>query len=239
MQLFLLHFAGGNVFSFEFLRKEITHFDFIPLELPGRGKRHKEHLIKNKDQAIADYFQQIKSLRNGAPYLIYGHSMGATLGLSVAAKMEIAGDAPQALVVSGNAGPGIKKSSDILRHKLDDFNFKKELLSLGGIPAGISENEELFDYFLPIMRADFECLEKDPFSEKGLKLNIPIHAVMGAEEETCQEIENWKNFTEGAFTSEIWSGNHFFIHHNAAALAQIFTSVFQKQITNQNTNYHV
>ncbi|QSB25094.1 thioesterase II family protein [Flavobacterium sp. CLA17] len=239
MQLFLLHFAGGNVFSFEFLRKESTNVDFIPLELPGRGKRHRENLIKNKDEAIADYCSQIKSLRNGEPYMIYGHSMGATLGLSVAAQMESAGDGPQSLIVSGNAGPGIKKRKDIVHHQLDDLNFKKELLSLGGIPEGISENEELFDYFLPIMRADFECLEKSFFSEKGLKLNIPIHALMGAGEETCHQIENWKNFTNHTFTSEIWDGNHFFIYKNAAALAHIFTSSVQKYLIHPNRNYYV
>ncbi|MCD0465157.1 thioesterase II family protein [Flavobacterium sp. ENC] len=239
MQLFLLHFAGGNVYSFEFLRKEIKNSDFIPLELPGRGKRHRENLVTNKDQAIEDYCRQIQSLRNGEPYMIYGHSMGATLGLSVAAKMERTGDRPKALIVSGNPGPGIKKSKDFLYHELDDFNFKKELLRLGGISTAITENKDLFDYFLPIIRADFECLEKDFFSEKGLKVNIPIYALMGAGEETCDRIENWKNFTSHTFTSEIWSGNHFFIHNNAAALAHIFSSLMQKQITHPNTNYYV
>lgn len=238
MQIFLLHFAGGNVYSFEFLRKEIPNADFIPLELPGRGKRHREQLITNKNQAIEDYYNQITSLRNKEPYLIYGHSMGATLGFSVAAKMEIAGDSPKSLIVSGNAGPGIKKSKDIIHHTLDDFNFKKELLSLGGIPEEISKNEELFDYFLPIIRADFECLEKDFFSEEGLQINIPIHALMGADEETCDKIENWKSFTHHTFTFDIWDGNHFFIYKNAAALANIFTSV-QKKINNQNRNYYV
>lgn len=222
MQLFLLHFAGGNVYSFEFLRKEISNIDFIPLELPGRGKRHKEQLMINKDQAIEDYCSQIKSLRNDEPYMIYGHSMGATLGLSAAAKMEALGDAPASLIVSGNPGPGIKKSKDFLYHTLDDSNFKKELLILGGIPKEISENKDLFDYFLPILRADFECLEKSFFSEETLKINTPIYALMGSDEENCDKVENWKNFTDHTFSSEIWNGDHFFIYKNAAALANIF-----------------
>jgi external thioesterase TEII len=235
MQLFLLHFAGGNIYSFEFLKKEITNIDFIPLELPGRGKRHRDKLITNKDQAIEDYYNQIKTLRNGEPYIIYGHSMGATLGLSIAAKLEIMGDSPELLIVSGNAGPGIKKSNDFLYHELDDFNFKKELLNLGGISTEITENNELFDYFLPIMRADFECIEKDYFSEKTIKLNSPIYALMGSDEENCNRIENWKNFTNNSFTHKLLSGNHFFIYKHAAELANIFT----KQLTNQNRNYYV
>ncbi len=239
MQLFLLHFAGGNVYSFEFLRKEIKALDFIPLELPGRGKRHKEKLIINKDQAIEDYYKQIKSLRNGEPYMIYGHSMGAALGFSVAVKMEADGDNPELLIVSGNPGPGIKKNKDFLYHQLDDLNFKKELMILGGIAKEIRENNDLFDYFLPIIRADFECLETGFSSEKDLKINTPIYALMGSDEDNGDKIENWKNFTNNTFTSEIWNGDHFFIYKSAVQLASIFISQHKKHLINQNRNYYV
>ncbi|MCL9807008.1 alpha/beta fold hydrolase [Flavobacterium amniphilum] len=230
-QLFLLHFAGGNQYSFEFLKKEITNVNFIPLELPGRGKRHREELFKDKNQAIEDYFNQIKSLRNGEPYIIYGHSMGATLGLSVAAKLEAIDDSPELLVVTGNAGPGVKNRKDFLYHELDDQRFKEELIELGGIPAEVTDNDELFNYFSPIIRADFECLEKDPFSEEGLKLKTPVYALMGSDEENSDVIENWKNFTVNSFTHEILDGNHFFIHNHAEKLANIFTNQFYKQLT--------
>jgi surfactin synthase thioesterase subunit len=230
-QLFLLHFAGGNQYSFEFLKKEVSNVNFIPLELPGRGKRHREELFKNKSQAIEDYFNQIKSLRNGEPYLIYGHSMGATLGLSVAAKLEAIDDSPELLVFSGNAGPGVTNKKDFLYHELDDARFKEELLDLGGIPTEVAQNDELFNYFSPIIRADFECLEKDSFSEKDLKLKTPIYALMGSEEENSDQIENWKNFTMNNFTHEIVEGNHFFIHNHAEKLANIFTNHFYKQLT--------
>lgn len=230
-QLFLLHFAGGNQYSFEFLKKEMTNVNFISLELPGRGKRHREELIKIKSQAVDDYFNQIKSLRNGEPFMIYGHSMGATLGLSVAAKLEAIDDSPELLVVSGNAGPGVKNNKDFLYHELDDARFKEELLDLGGIPTEVAQNDELFNYFSPIIRADFECLEKDFFSEKELKLKTSIHALMGSDEENSNQIENWKNFTISNFTHEIVEGNHFFIHNHADKLANIFTNHFYKQLT--------
>jgi len=230
-QLFLLHFAGGSRYSFEFLKKEMPNVDFIPLELPGRGKRHREELIKNKSEAIDDYYNQIKALRNGEPYIIYGHSMGAVLGLSVTAKLETAEDAPELLIVSGNAGPGVKSAKDFLYHELNDVRFKEELLELGGIPTEVIENEELFNYFSPIIRADFECLEKDPFSEEHQKVKTAICALMGADEENFDQIENWNKYTHTRFTHQILSGNHFFIHKNAAELANIFANEFKKQLT--------
>lgn len=227
-QLFLLHFAGGSAYSFDFLKKHfLSDIEFIPLELPGRGKRHSESLLKVKSKATEDYFNQIKDKRNGAPYIIYGHSMGATLGLSVTQKMEHINDPPRQLIVSGNTGPGIKKSDEIVRHLLNDFEFKEELKRLGGFPVEVQDNKEFFEYFAPIMRADFECLEKYIYSEKGIKLNTPIYALMGSDEKNCDTIENWRNFTTNYFQSKILPGNHFFIHEHAKELARIIQSLFK------------
>lgn len=228
MQLFLLHFAGGSVYSFDFLKKELKkNITFIPLELPGRGKRYDEELLKNKEKAVNDYFNQIRLLRDGKPYLIYGHSMGATLGLSVTAKLEASGDPPLKLIVSGNAGPGVKKENAIIRYLLDDDEFKRELKELGGMPSEVLENIDLYSYFSPIMRADFECIEKYFFSEKGIQINVPIHAIMGNDEKTSDKIENWKDFTKSDFEYTILIGNHFFIYDHPVELLNIITNNYE------------
>lgn len=221
-QLFLLHFAGGSCYSFDFLKNDIqNNFDCHALELPGRGRRNQESHLFKKEDAVHDYVSQIKRLRkSNLPYLIYGHSMGATLGLSVTKKMEEEADSPTMLLVSGNAGPGVYVN-DIERHTLNDTEFKKELRSLGGVPEQILEDEDLYNYFSPIMRADFQILEKDKHFEAGLILNTPIFAIMGDEEKTVSEIENWKTYTNRQFDYKVVPGNHFFIHRQVKALAKI------------------
>ncbi|CAI2767085.1 thioesterase II family protein [Flavobacterium collinsii] len=224
IQIFLLHFAGGSCYSFDFLKNDIqNNFECHALELPGRGKRNQEPCVLSKSAAVKDYVFQIKKRRsNNQPYIIYGHSMGATLGLSVTKKMEELSDPPTALIVSGNAGPGVY-GSDLERHTLSDPEFKKELRSLGGVPEQILEDEDLYNYFSPIMRADFEILEKEKHSEIGLILNTPIFAVMGDEEKTAPEIENWKQYTNRKFDYRVVPGNHFFIHRQVKTLTQIIT----------------
>ncbi len=227
-QLFLLHFAGGSCYSFEFLKKHISDVDFIALELPGRGKRFNEKLLKKKSKAIDDYVEQIKKARNDNPFILFGHSMGATLALSVANKLAVLhNDSPMAIIVSGNAGPGKHDDdrSDTKRYLMDDINFKKELQQLGGVPDEVIENEELFELFSPIMRADFEVLEKDNFSERGIKLNVPISAIMGSEEKTNWNITNWKNFTNSRFDSKIVAGNHFFIYDHPQIISKLITDI--------------
>jgi len=220
-QLFLLHFAGGSSYSFNFLNEYLKDkFEIHSLELPGRGKRMSDKLLRNKSEAIDDYVNQIKKLRNHLPYLIYGHSMGATLSLSVVKRMEAIGDAPLKMVVSGNSGPAESKY-DRKRHLLDDILFKEELKKLGGVPQEVLENEELYNFFNPIIRADFEILENDPFSEKGITINVPIYAVMGDREEMVNEIENWKNFTNEDFRFLTLQGDHFFIQKHPLKISEI------------------
>lgn len=222
IQIFLLHFAGGSCYSFDFLKNDIqSNFECHALELPGRGKRNQESRLFKKADAVLDYVNQIKKLRNNnQPYVIYGHSMGATLGLSVVKKMEEHLDPPNILIVSGNPGPGFSYN-DRERHSLSDSDLKEELRSLGGVPEEILEDEDLYNYFSPIMRSDFEILEKYKHSEIGLIINTPILAVMGAQEETVAGIANWKNFTSKKFDYKILPGNHFFIHRQVKTLAKI------------------
>lgn len=235
IELYLLHFAGGNQYSFNFLKDHMpSSIDFIPLELPGRGKRFSEALIKNKEEAISDYLRQFLEIRNSnKPYIVFGHSMGATLGLSLVNKLEKLNNPPISLIVSGNSGPGTYDDAP-KRYLLEDEEFKKELRRLGGVPEEVLGNDELFNYFSPIIRADFETLENCGFIEKNIKINSPIYALMGSEEEKKDKITNWQNFTKSEFHYQIVEGNHFFIQKHPKEIATIIMNVLNKNIIKKN-----
>ncbi|MFK8105472.1 MAG: thioesterase II family protein [Saprospiraceae bacterium] len=234
IQVFLLHFAGGSGHSFDFLKAHLAEeFDFIPLELAGRGRRYEEAFFLTKGEAIKDYVNQIQSNRNEQAYLIYGHSMGATLGLSVAKKMEDLGDPASHLIVSGNAGPGVKSLQETKngkRYLMNDDDFKKELKQMGGIPNEVIENDGLYQFFSSILRADFRILETGSFSEEGTCLTVPICALMGSEEKNNVKIENWKRFTKASFQFQIFEGSHFFIYDHAQAIANKIRAILKKEI---------
>lgn len=221
-----MHFAGGNSYSYNFLKESLSNsFEFIPLELPGRGKRFQEELLTTKDEAVNDYVHQIQMHRNNQPFIIFGHSMGATLGLSVTKKLEEINDSPECLIVSGNSGPQKRDEEATVRYTLNDKDFKEELRDLGGVPEEILTNEELYEFFSPIIRSDFEILEKDVFSEKGVIIKTPIVAIMGYEEDTSDEIENWRKFTSGTFTFQRMTGNHFFIYNHVDTISTIVKQI--------------
>jgi surfactin synthase thioesterase subunit len=225
-QIFLLHFAGGNCYSFHFLKKHFEpEIQFIPLELPGRGKRMLEPFLTERELAVQDYSEQIRQKRNAQPFVIYGHSMGASLGLEVAAAFVKTGDLPSALVVSGKAWP--ITGTNHQRYLASEHDFKEGLRTLGRTPENVLENKKLFDYFSKAMRADFEIVEKKKIAGlENLRLPFPIIAVMGHMDEGVAEIEQWQRLSSKKGHSEILPGGHFFIHDHPERLAGIMKQGF-------------
>ncbi|HMI59376.1 MAG TPA: alpha/beta fold hydrolase [Puia sp.] len=217
-QAVLLHFGGGNYYSFQFLLPQLNDYRVFTPELPGRGRRHGEPLLTDFELAAKDLYRQIDQWLNGSPYIIYGHSMGAYLGLRLANMLEESGRVPGCLIVSGNAGPGTGHGKG--RYKMDKEDFMRELEFLGGIPPEVLLNEELFGFFEPILRADFEVAERNDLRNERA-VSAPIYALMGSGELHTKEIGNWERFTRGKFNAEIWDGDHFFIHHHADRLANL------------------
>ncbi|HEY8915046.1 MAG TPA: alpha/beta fold hydrolase [Chitinophaga sp.] len=219
-QLFLLHFAGGNRYSFSSMLQFLRDFEVVSLELPGRGKRMGEPLLKNFELAAADMYRQITAQLTSPRFVLYGHSMGAYLALRVAYMLEKAGKFPACIIVSGNAGPALENRKKRNLYLLDHENFVAELQKLGGVPPELIENEELFNFFEPILRADFEIAERNEITNETV-VKAPLCAVMGTQEEDVDDIANWSRFTKAGFSTEILDGNHFFIHRHPQAMANI------------------
>lgn len=224
-QLFLLHYAGGNVYSFNFFKKYLEpYFEVVCIELPGRGKRMIETILKDKKKAVKDQLNEIQKLRKkGVNFAIYGHSMGAVLGLEVTRILEENNDTPTCLIVTGNPGPGTYREE--LRYNLDSEEFMDALKELGGIPDEVYENKELFDFFEPILRADFEIVERQ-IEEESETINCPIYCVMGSEEKFVSEITNWNKYTSNTFQYEIFEGDHFFINNHPERLARFIQKAY-------------
>lgn len=227
-QLFLLHFAGGNSYSFQFLVPFLKEFDIISLELPGRGRRTNESFLKDFDLAAMDIYNQLTRQLTSSSFLIYGHSMGAYLALRVSSMLEKVNKFPACLIVSGNPGPGVGVSKN--RHLLEHKDFIGELKRLGGIPTELFENKELLDFFMPILRADFEITEKNGLTQEAV-VDAPIYAMMGSQENKVEKISNWANYTRSHFNFKILEGDHFFIYKYPKEIADIIKKCYDNCIS--------
>jgi surfactin synthase thioesterase subunit len=223
----MIHYAGGNRYSFNFLMPYLKGLDVVSLELPGRGKRMDETLLMDLGLAADDLFDQIMKYPISDDFMIYGHSLGAYLGLKVAGMLERNGRFARQLVVSGNAGPGVREKK--MLHQLDDEDFVEELKKLGGMPDGVLRDPELMNIFLPILKKDFTLVEAGDIDSIP-PVTAPIYAMMGSEEETVAHISNWRHYTSGSFSFRVFPGNHFFIHHFPEQLAAIIKNAHGQNI---------
>lgn len=221
-QLFLLHFAGGNCYSYQFMLPLLTGFEVYSLELPGRGKRMNENLIHDLISAKRDIFNQIISKLDGSNFIIYGHSMGAIVALQVACMLETAKKFPSFILVSGSAGT--KTIENPKKLALKNENLIKSLVKFGGMPIEILENQDFLDFYLPILRADFQIVNSEAI--KIILQNTSIYAIMGDEEEQVKHIENWKNYTKSAFKYKVFEGGHFFIYHHGKEIVDTIWSCY-------------
>ncbi len=217
-QLFFIHFAGGNSYSFNFIVKNLPAFSVTCLELPGRGKRINQPLLQNFDHAVDDILRQIREKLTSSKYYIYGHSMGALLAYKVEILLESEGYCSSGLFLTGNPGPGIGCTKQ--RHLMQREEMIEELKLLGGVSNELLNNKELFDFFEPILRSDFKIAELNNI-DLNSKINAPIFALMGIQEEKAIHIQNWIKFTNSSFRSELLEGGHFFIYDHVQKISSI------------------
>jgi len=218
IKIFAIPFGGGSEYSYrkfkEFCPDEL---EFVPIELPGRGKRIDEKRLESLYELRDDIFNTIKDLLD-EPYVIYGHSMGAILTALLAEKIELSNmPLPLSIFVSGSSGPVTRKRL-IKRHLLSDDKFIKMLSMVGGCPKEMLEDDKLLNLFLPILKSDFKAVET--YIYNGIKkLNVPIHVMIGTEEKLTLDVSNtWQEITDCKVNVYQFSGDHFFIYEHIEAI---------------------
>lgn len=211
MRLFCIPFSGGNAYSYADFKNYLpAEIELINLELPGRGKRIAEKLLTNIDSMTEDLYGQIGSMIDGK-YAIFGHSLGALLGLTLS--RYIAGrneNLPQILFVSGQTAPSKKKPD--LRHSLPDDLFIEMLREMEGTPNELLDDKSFIQYFLPIIKTDFQSVANYEYESHLCPLNVPITVLLGKQENIChRDAEKWQQETTNEISIHPFEGGHFFI----------------------------
>jgi surfactin synthase thioesterase subunit len=195
MNLFFFPFAGASKYSFNQLTGLLADgIQAIPIELPGRGTRINEPLLKNIHEMAIDIYDKIRC-QLGNQYAFYGHSMGTVLAYLVT-KMILADQLipPKHLFLSGRGGPDSPNKGPI-KHLLSKSDFIQELKIMGGIPDEAYEDDLLMEYIEPVLRSDLEAIESYQY-QASPPFNIPIMIMTGSEENiTMEEVKTWEKET--------------------------------------------
>jgi surfactin synthase thioesterase subunit len=147
------------------------------------------------------------------PYILFGHSLGSLVAFELMNQIKQLGYAlPKHFIASGSKGPHKNSTKKPIYHLPHD-EFIHELEKLNGTPKAILENKELLEFFVPLLKADFEIAHTYSYLDKA-KFNCPI-TVLGGENDTIappSSLRSWGDFFTVPAKISILFGDHFFIN---------------------------
>jgi len=212
-RLFLFPYAGGGPAVFN---KWASGFpgntETWVAHYPGRGSRHNEPSIPQVI-TLAERLSDAIRLLLDKPFAFLGHSLGALVAFELTRHLRRKNlPQPEILFVSACGAPHIPDPHPPL-HTLPDSEFLNSLQQLNGIPAEVSQQPEVMQLLLPMLRADFQAMESYVYTPE-LPLACPIFALGGRDDPRVsrERLEGWCLHTNSDFKAQYLPGDHFFIN---------------------------
>lgn len=219
LRLFCFSYAGGNASTYRDWHKRLPDdIEVCSVQLPGRGSRFKERAHTSLN-SLLDALQDAIQPHIGVPYVFFGHSMGAQVAFELSRRLRDTGARlPSCLIVSGRRGPHRPPRNKPI-HNLPEPEFREEIRRLNGTPEEALSNPELMDIISPILRADCQVVETWSY-QPSQPIDVPVLALGGVKDSqvSVEDLEDWRSVTNGPFTLQLFSGDHFFINHVTDAL---------------------
>ncbi len=219
-RLFLFPYAGGGPAVFGKWPAELPdNVETWIAHYPGRGSRYKEPPINRLNLLVEGLIQAIQPLLN-KPIVFFGHSLGGLVGFELAQHLRRKSlPQPELLFISACGAPHLPDPHPPI-HSLPDAEFLQSLKQLNGIPSELLRQPEAMQLLLPTLRADFEAIESYQHSPNESPLHCPIIAFGGLADPRVsrKHLEGWAAHTNSHFSSQYFSGDHFFINASKEAV---------------------
>ena len=219
VRLFCLPFAGGGASIYRGWAKDLEPaIEVCPIQLPGRENRFSEKAhehVQTLAPAIANQLQFYLD----KPYLIYGHSMGALLAFEVLRILQQKGQAmPETAILGAHRAAHLPPKRQPMS-TLDDASFLAKLTTFGGFPDEVLQSQELLQFVLPTLRADFALCDSYPFTP-GPALDCPLALIAGRHDQEVnpQDMQPWQTHTLHPARLVTLDAGHFFLKTHPEAV---------------------
>jgi surfactin synthase thioesterase subunit len=187
---------------------------------PGREVRLEEPPFARMEPLVNDLAKAIRPHLD-VPFAFFGHSGGALVAFELARRLRRdEGLGPQHLFASASAAPHLRSRNGYAGRS--DAELLAMLNELGTIPAGVAQEAELLELFMPALRADLDLIERYEYRAEE-PLESPITALRGTADPvvSAAEVAAWEEHTNSVFTAVEMDGDHFFISAERCAVAGI------------------
>jgi medium-chain acyl-[acyl-carrier-protein] hydrolase len=219
LRLICLPHAGGGASLFRDWPAALEgRAEVCAVQLPGREGRLSEPPIAALGPLVDALHAGLRPWL-GAPFALFGLSMGALLAYELAQRLqEEGGPGPCAVIVAAHRAPHLPDRRDPIGH-LDDEAFVDELRRLDGTPPGVFDEPELRELLLGALRADVALCETYRHEARA-PLRCPVAALGGRDDPQVDpgELLAWHEHTSERFTLTLFRGGHFPLGDASAAL---------------------
>ncbi len=203
--------GGGGASAFAAWPPLLPHrAELVAIQYPGREDRTVDAFPDSVAHAVADLGPELLPQLD-RPYVLFGHSMGATLAYEVAQWMSRGGHRPpRHLVVSAREAPTDERGGDV--HHRDDEGVLAELARLGGTHRDVLADATLRTLILRYVRQDYRLIET--YRHAGWPpLDCPVTVFLGADDPDLgvAQARRWGQVTRHRPGLRVFPGDHFYL----------------------------
>ena len=236
-KLFCFHHAGGSASFFADWYRELSPgVNVYPVQLKCRGFEEDMKPYGSLEEAGADIAQQICHITRDSdhPFLFYGHSMGGVLAYLTADILQREhGKGPEHLFVSGSI-PTLGEITKVYGKsvtELSDEDFCEFLATCGAVDRRMLSIPQFHQYFLPVIRSDFELTENFK-ADPSRKLLCGVTVYGGSEDKIVKppQLLCWDDYTLASVQYHILDGDHFFIKKHKKEICDEISRTMLKSI---------
>jgi surfactin synthase thioesterase subunit len=212
VQLICFPHAGGAASVFRSWGELVgPSIEVVAVKYPGRQDRAADPMPDDIGELADQLAAEIKALPS-RPTAFFGHSMGAIVAFEVARRLRPRYPSPLArLFVSACDAPQARTPRTSVR---DDAEIRDYVQELGGAPAEVLLNEEMWQLVLPAVRHDFQLVETYRYLP-GAPLTCPVTAIAGDSDASVSlaDVQQWQEIAVGDFEAHSLPGGHFYFEH--------------------------
>jgi len=221
IKMFVLAHAGGNVWDYVRLFKEIKGIEIIPIELSGDLTKLNENILASIDEYVTEVYKKITVEYNDSiPIILFGHSFGAYITYELSKRFQT--DKLKLVIMSG-CSP---------LHT--DVNFDVRKLNLVGRTNNVELNETI-DLVNSNILQKVDLVSEYRAKQRNHKPGIVNQytnccILCGTEDPFAVCNEEWKYYyTAKNFVIEYFEGGHFFWNDHDNSMQKML-KVIQREI---------
>lgn len=226
LRLFLFHHAGGSHLVYrDWATRFPADWEVRLLDAPGRGRLSDLPACTSAEQLV-DFFHDEIVLAMDRPFAFFGHSMGGLVAYELANRLAAEGlPQPVWMGLSARGAPS-PQGEPLNRHLLPDAELRRAVAAMGGTPAEILADEELWQTFEPVIRGDLRLVETWRPRPGTPPLRVPLSVFGGTQDVVVsrERLAAWSAHAERFQGLHLYPGDHFYFRHRPQEIADRITA---------------